>query len=110
MSNAAARKKVRTREPELKDLRGIGPRMLEDFDLLGVKSVRQLQSQDARKLYDRMCRITGTRQDPCVLDTYRCAIEQARNPRLPEEQKNWWFWSRLRLAEGLRGRGGDGRK
>jgi len=94
MGNAAAASEV-----QLKDLRGIGKRMLEDFELLGVKSVPQLKAQDAQELYDRMCRLTGTRQDPCVLDTYRCAIAQARNPNLPEEQKDWWYWSRLRKAK-----------
>ena len=80
----------------LKDLRGIGSKMLEDFDRLGVSSVRQLKTQNATALYERMCQLTGTRQDPCVLDTYRCAIEQARNPNLPDEQRDWWYWSRVR--------------
>jgi hypothetical protein len=83
-------------ERQLKDLRGIGKKMLEDFDKLGVRSVKQLKSCDADELYIRMCQIGGVRQDPCVLDTYRCAIEQARNPNLPEEQKDWWYWSRVR--------------
>jgi len=82
----------------LKDLRGIGKKMLEDFEMLGVRSVDDLKSRDAQDLYERMCKLTGTRQDPCVLDTYRCAIEQARNPRLPKEQRDWWYWSRLRKA------------
>ena len=85
-------------ERQLKDLRGIGPKMLDDFGRLGVRSVLDLKSQDAQKLYDRMCKITRTRQDPCVLDTYRCAIEQARNPNLPPEKTNWWYWSRRRIA------------
>ncbi len=93
MGNAVATPEVR-----LRDLRGIGKKMLQDFELLGVKSVRQLKSQDAQVLYDRMCALTKTRQDPCVLDTYRCAIEQARNPNLPKEHKDWWYWSRLRKA------------
>lgn len=70
--------------------------MLEDFELLGIQSIQQLQAGDADELYLRMCGLTGTRQDTCVLDTYRCAIEQARNPALPEEQREWWYWSRLR--------------
>jgi hypothetical protein len=86
-------------ERQLKDLRGIGKKMLEDFDKLGVRSIGQLKSCDAQDLYTRMCDLTGTRQDPCVLDTYRCAIEQARNPNLPEEQRDWWYWSRLRITE-----------
>jgi hypothetical protein len=85
-----------TESRQLKELRGIGRKMLKDFELLGVRSVSQLISEDARQLYDRMCVLTGTRQDPCVLDTYRCAIEQARNPGLPEEQCDWWYWSRVR--------------
>ncbi len=88
-------------ETQLRDLRGIGKKMLEDFDKLGIASVRQLKAQDAQELYDRMCSLTGTRQDPCVLDTYRCAIEQARNPNLPEEQKDWWYWSRVRKGAGV---------
>jgi len=72
--------------------------MLEDFEKLGIASVGQLKSRDAQKLYHRMCELTGARQDPCVLDTYRCAIEQARNPDLTDERKDWWYWSRLRKA------------
>lgn len=73
--------------------------MLRDFEQLGISSVHQLKSQDSQKLYDKMCRLTGTRQDPCVLDTYRCAIEQARNPNLPREQADWWYWSRVRKGQ-----------
>ena len=89
---------IRNETRKLKELRGIGAKMLEDFEKLGVGSVAQLRSKDAQALYDRMCALTGTRQDPCVLDTYRCAIGQARNPNLPKEQKDWWYWSRMRKA------------
>lgn len=85
-------------ERSLRDLRGIGKKMEEDFRLLGIQTVGHLKSCDADVLYSRMCEITRTRQDPCVLDTYRCAIEQARNPNLPAEQCEWWYWSRLRKA------------
>ena len=83
---------------QLRDLRGIGRKMLEDFQLLGISSVPQLKTLDAQLLYNRMCELTQTRQDPCVLDTYRCAIEQARNPTLAADQTDWWYWSRLRKA------------
>ena len=86
-------------ERKLGDLRGIGRKMLQDFDQLEIRSVRQLRAQDAGQLYERMCKLSGQRQDPCVLDTYRCAIEQARNPALPEEQRDWWYWSRARKQQ-----------
>ncbi len=82
----------------LSDLAGIGRAMLRDFELLGIKSVHHLAHQDGDHLYLELQRITGTRQDPCVLDVFRCAIAQAQNPDLPLEQRNWWYWSRLRKA------------
>ncbi len=73
--------------------------MLEDFELLGIRSVDQLARSDGEKLYRRLERLRGMRQDPCVLDTFRCAVAQARNPHLPAEQKNWWYWSRVRKSK-----------
>lgn len=81
---------------QLADLIGIGPAMLGDFDLLGIHSVTQLAKHEPRKMYERLNRKTGQRQDPCVLDTFSAAVAQARNPRLPAEQCQWWYWSRKR--------------
>lgn len=83
-------------ERQLKDLAGIGPRMLEDLDALGIRTVPQLARADGQHLYQKLCRLTGTRQDPCVLDTFVCAVEQARDPQLPAEKRQWWYWSRVR--------------
>jgi hypothetical protein len=74
--------------------------MLRDFELLEVKSVEQLGQCEPRELYDELSRRTGLRQDPCVLDTFTCAVAQAKDPDLPAEQRNWWYWSRLRKAAG----------
>lgn len=83
----------------LSDLSGIGPAMLKDFEMLGIHSVTQLSKADPEKLYDRLCRLTHSRQDPCVLDTFTCAVAQARDPHLPRNQCNWWYWSRKRKNE-----------
>ncbi|MGC4005881.1 MAG: helix-hairpin-helix domain-containing protein [Pirellulales bacterium] len=83
---------------KLADLRGIGKAMLRDFERLGVRGVAQLARCDARKLYDRIGKLDGAPHDPCVLDTYACAIAQARDPDLPGEQCDWWWWSRRRKA------------
>lgn len=82
----------------LKDLSGIGPAMLRDFRLLGIRSVEQLARKDAKALYEKLGRLTGVRQDPCVLDTFTCAVAQARDPRLPAAQRDWWYWSRVRKS------------
>ena len=83
---------------KLGDLSGIGKAMLEDFALLKIRTVDELAAADPRKLYDDLCQRTRSRQDPCVLDTFRCAVAQARDPQLPIDQRNWWYWSRLRKA------------
>jgi hypothetical protein len=82
------------------DLRGVGPSIAANLNQLGVFTVPQLAACDGRELYDRLCAHTGVRQDPCVEDTFVCAVAQARDPHLPAEQKNWWYWSRLRKLDG----------
>ena len=82
----------------LGDLVSIGPAMLRDFQLLGVRSVAQLARRSPLALYESLCRKTGQAQDLCVLDTFSAAVAQARNPRLPAPQCQWWYWSRKRKA------------
>jgi nucleotidyltransferase/DNA polymerase involved in DNA repair len=86
----------------LSDLSGIGKAMLKDFDRLGIQTVAQLATCDAQALYERIGAMDGQRHDPCVLDTYACAIAQARDPNLPAEQRQWWWWSRQRKAKAQR--------
>jgi hypothetical protein len=85
-------------ERRLGDLVSIGPAMLRDFELLGIRSVKQLARQKPESLYEKLCRVTGKSQDICVLDTFSAAVAQARDPRLPSEQRQWWYWSRQRKA------------
>jgi hypothetical protein len=81
---------------ELRELISVGPAMLRDFDRLGIRSVEQLARRDPRRLYEKLCRLSGTRADICCLDVFQAAVAQARDPRLPAEQCRWWYWSRKR--------------
>jgi pathogenicity locus Cdd1 protein len=49
----------------LQDLISVGPAMLRDFELLKVRSISQLARRDPRKMYEKLCRITGQRIDVC---------------------------------------------
>jgi predicted RecB family nuclease len=80
----------------LRELSGVGPSIEKDLKRLGVTTVEGLAKRDGTDLYESLCTVTKTRQDPCVLDTFRCAVAQARNPDLPSEQRQWWWWSRKR--------------
>ena len=92
---------------KLKDLISIGPAMLRDFELLGIRSVAHLAKQDPKALYDKLGRVARQHQDICMLDTLHSAVAQAGNPRLPAEQCQWWWWSRKRKkADSARSRRG----
>ena len=81
----------------LEHLVSVGPAMLRDFELLGVRSVAQLARRNPQKLFQRLVALTGP-QDVCCYDVFCAAVAQARNPRLPAPQRQWWYWSRMRKA------------
>ena len=86
---------------KLASLISIGPAMLRDFELLKIRSVAQLARQNPQRLYEKLCRAMGQRVDICCLDVFCAAVAQARNPRLPAEQCQWWYWSRKRKVKAV---------
>jgi hypothetical protein len=82
----------------LSDLVSVGKATLGDLARLGISTVAELGSCDPEELYERISALDGTRHDPCVLDVFRAAVAQARDPDLPAERCRWWYWSRLRKA------------
>ena len=90
-TKAPVRKSRRTRSP-LEIIPGVGPSVAADLESLGIGRVEDLKRADPQKLYDRLCRQTGTRQDPCVLYTFRCAVYFASTARPSAERLNWWWW------------------
>lgn len=88
---------------QLGDLISIGPAMLRDLELLGIRTVGQLARQEPLRMYEKLSRKRGERQDPCVLDTFCAAVAQARNPRLAADKCEWWWWSRKRKKAQQRG-------
>ena len=83
---------------QLRDLYSVGPATVRELKALGITRVEQLVGQDARKLYDRLCRLSGQRCDPCIMDVLSAAIAQAQDPGLPKEKRMWWYWSRVRKS------------
>ncbi len=60
---------------EFNDIPNVGPAMTRDFKLLGITNPKQLIKKDPYKLYKQLEKITGSRQDPCVLDTYMAVVD-----------------------------------
>jgi hypothetical protein len=87
---------MRSDPRKLSDLISIGPAMLRDFEILGVRSVSQLARRNPERLYKTLCRVAPQHQDICCLDVFRAAVAQAKDPQLPADQCQWWYWSRNR--------------
>src|SRR3984893_3745075 len=84
---------------KLSDLISVGPAMLRDFEILGVRTVPQLARRNPKRLYESLCRVAPQHQDICCLDVFRAAVAQARDPKLAVERCQWWYWSRSRKSK-----------
>lgn len=84
---------------KLIDLVSVGPRILDVFHAMGIFEVEQLVDADPDDLYQRIIEIKKMRVDPCVHDVFRTAIEQARDPNLPREKCDWFYWSKFRKGQ-----------
>ena len=80
---------------QLEQLPNIGPSLAADFRLLGIEHPRELAARDAWQLYQALCRATGKRQDPCVLDTFIAATDFMRGAA----PRPWWTYTAQRKAE-----------
>ena len=87
---------MQTEHRQLKDLTSVGPACLADFELLGIKNVTELGRRNPKRMYHELCRLKRQRLDPCCLDVFVAAVAQAKDPNLPIEQRQWWYWSRIR--------------
>ena len=85
---------------ELEQIPNIGRAVAEDLRLIGIRRPRELAGRDPFALYEALCRKTGVRHDPCVLDTIIAAVRFADGgPATP-----WWkFTAERKQALLLRG-------
>src|SRR5207237_5925839 len=95
----AARSKAASRSKRelarLEDIPNVGPAIAADFRRLGITSPAELPGRDPYALYDELCRVTGVRHDPCVLDTFIAAVRYAEGaPKRP-----WWKYTAERKRE-----------
>jgi hypothetical protein len=79
---------------ELTDLPNIGKAGAADLELLGIEKPDDLVGQDPYEMYERLCIITGSRHDPCVIDVFisiTCFING-------DEPKPWWTYTEERKS------------
>jgi len=73
----------------LTDIPNIGPALERDLRAVGVERPAQLKRRNAFNLYQQLNAATGTRHDPCVLDTFMAAVD-FMNGGAP---KPWWAFT-----------------
>lgn len=88
----------RRRLKALTDLPNLGPSIARDLRCIGIRTPADLVGRFAEDLYETLNRRTGTRHDPCVLDTFMSitSFMKGAPPRA------WWTFTAERkqlLAE-----------
>lgn len=73
----------------LQDIPNIGPAVAADLRQLGITTPNDLPGRDPYALYDDLCRITGQRHDPCLLDTFIAAVRYMEGA----PKKPWWKYT-----------------
>jgi hypothetical protein len=69
---------------KLEDIPNIGREIAKDLRSLGIDAPSQLAGRDPYEMYDKLCVATGTRHDPCVLDTFIAAVRfMEGGPKVP---------------------------
>ena len=78
----------------LEDLPNVGPSVAADLRRIGIRTPQALAGRDPYALYTKLNRVTGTRHDPCVLDTFIAAVRFMEGaPAAP-----WWHYTAERKA------------
>ena len=85
-------KVTRSKLHKLTDLPNVGKAIAEDLVLLGIFQPQDLINQDAYEMYERLCRISGTRHDPCMIDVFLSLIDFMQG----NEPKPWWHFTKQR--------------
>ena len=73
----------------LEDIPNEGPAIAADLRQMGITTPAELPGRDPFAMYDELCRLTGQRHDPCVLDTFIAAVRYMEGaPKRP-----WWKYT-----------------
>jgi adenine-specific DNA glycosylase len=87
----------RSAGPRLEDIPGVGPSIARDLSAIGIRRPAQLRNKNPERLYERVNRVRGARQDRCLLYVFRCAVYYASTPRPRPRLLKWWNWSDANL-------------
>ena len=74
---------------ELEQLPNVGPAVAADLRKIDIQHPADLRGRDAYTLFEDLCRVTGKRHDPCMLDTIISVVRfMDGGPAKP-----WWAYT-----------------
>ncbi|MET0100289.1 MAG: helix-hairpin-helix domain-containing protein [Sedimenticola sp.] len=76
----------RNRIRQLQEIPNIGPAIERSLISIGIVEPHQLVGKDPYRLYRSLCDITGSKQDPCVLDILISAVRYMEGG----PARKWW--------------------
>ena len=80
---------TRAKITSLEMIPNVGPSIAGNLRRIGIEAPKDLLGKDPYALYDQLCEVTGTRQDPCVIDVFLSAVRfMAGAPSKP-----WWKYT-----------------
>jgi predicted GIY-YIG superfamily endonuclease len=87
--------KVKRNIARLEDIPNVGPAIAADLRRLRIMTPADLLGRDPYAMYDDLCRLTGQRHDPCLLDTFIAAVRYMEGA----PKKPWWKYTAERKQE-----------
>jgi hypothetical protein len=80
---------ARSEFTDLEQLPNVGTATADCFKQIGVSCPLHLVGRDPYELFDELCRVTGVRYDPCVLDQFISVVRFMDG----ESARPWWKYT-----------------
>jgi hypothetical protein len=83
---------MKQRSEEIESIPGVGVKIAQKLQLIGVHRVDDLRGANPERLYDTLEQTIGAHVDRCVLYVFRAAVYFANNQKHDSEKLKWWNW------------------
>jgi hypothetical protein len=83
---------MKQRSEAIESIPGVGVKIAQKLQLIGVHRVGDLRGANPERLYDILEQTIGAHVDRCVLYVFRAAVYFANNQKHDSEKLKWWNW------------------
>ena len=101
--NSSMKTVNRAENTDLQQIPNVGPSIAAKLRQIGISSPHDLVGKDPYAIFEQLCRTTGVRHDPCLLDVFIAAVRFMAG----EPAKPWWTYTperKRQLAAKSKGR------